>query len=140
MRGCPARPLVLTEDHRAVLDRDLHAALVGVPDEIGPDTGETFEILRKRPVLVVSDERADDLHSELLRRIDHLQEMAIHLFAMLVLRVEVVRVVREGRDLEPVAVEHVADRGGVERVDVDVRDSRVASPLSPTRRPARNLE
>ena len=101
---------------------------------------EPLEVLGQRPVLVVADERADDLHAELLRRIDHLQEMAVHLLAMLVIRVEVVRVVRERRDLEAVPVEHVADRSRVERVDVDVRDARVASSLSPARRPAGDLE
>ncbi len=34
-----ARPLVVAEDHRAVLDRDLHAALAGVGDELRPDLG-----------------------------------------------------------------------------------------------------
>ena len=108
----PAWPLVLAEDHRAVLDRDLHALLARVADEVGPDAAEALEVLRQRPVLVVADERADDLDAERGRRVDDLAQMAVDLLAVPVVRVEVVRVVGERGDLEPVPVEDVAHLAG----------------------------
>jgi hypothetical protein len=46
--------------------------------------------------------------------------MAVRLLSLRVVRVKVVRVVRERGNLEPVSVEDVSNRARVERVDVDV--------------------
>ncbi len=53
---------------------------------------------------------------------------------------EVVRVVRERRDLEPVAVEHVTNGTDVDARDVDVRRPRIAAALASGGGPARDLE
>ena len=94
----------------------------------------------QRPVLVVADEGADDLDAELGGGVDDLQEVGVHLGAVRVVRMEVVRVVGERGDLEPVAVEQLAHLARVEGVDVDVRHARVPAPLSPAARPAGDLE
>ena len=65
-----AGPLVVGEDHRAVLDGDLHALVGGVGDDVRPDLGELGEVLLQRLVLVVADERVDDGHAELRGGLD----------------------------------------------------------------------
>jgi hypothetical protein len=60
--------------------------------------------------------------------------------ALAVVRLEVVRVVRERGELEVVPFEHAADAVGIEVLHVDVRDAGVAAPLAARRRPARDLE
>ena len=72
-----ARPLVVGEDHRAVLDRDLHAVLARVRDQRRPQLGEALEVLRQRPGLVVARERADGGHAELAGRLDHLAQVRV---------------------------------------------------------------
>ena len=136
-----ARPLVVAEDHRAVLDRDLHAALARVARRAAArsarkrsrfsGSGRSLSLPTNVPTVV---------DAERLRRVDHLAQVAVDLLALRVVGVEVVRVVGERRDREAVAVERRAHRVGVERVDVDVRDARVAAPLAAGGRPARDLE
>src|SRR5215211_5820927 len=88
-----ARPFVVAEDHRAVLDCDLDPALTGVVDERGPDLPEALEVLRERPVLVVPDERPDDLDAEPLCSVDHLEEVSVDFFTVRVVGMKVVGVV-----------------------------------------------
>jgi hypothetical protein len=135
-----AGPLVVREDHRAVLDRDPYAVTRCVRDELRPHGTEPLEVLRQRAVLVVADERADGRDAEPRCGVDDLPQVTVHLCAMRVVGVEVVRVVRERRDLEPVPVEEVSHLARVERVDVDVRHAGVAPPLARARRPARDLQ
>ena len=68
--------------------------------------------------------------SSRLCRVDHLSQMAVDRLAVRVVWVKVVRVVRERRDGEAVPVERRPDLVGIELVDVDVRDTRVAAALA----------
>ncbi len=136
----PAGPLVVGEDHRAVLDRDPHAALARVRDERRPDLAEALEVLGQRPVLVVADERPDRVDPQRLGGVDHLAQVPVDRLALGVVGMEVVRVVGEGGDLEPVTVERGVHLVGVESLDVDVRHPGVAALLAAARRPARDLE
>src|SRR5439155_7215000 len=136
----PAWPLVVAEDHRAVLDRDPHAALGRMSDQRWPDLLEALEVLRVRAILVVAGKGADGVDAKALRRVDDLQQMAVHRLAVTVVGMEVVRVVRERRDLEPVLPERLVYLVRIEGLDVDVRHARVAARLAATGRPARDLE
>ena len=105
-----------------------------------PDRAEPVEVLRQRPVLVVADERPDGVDAEPCGRVDHLPQVAVDLLPVGIVRVQVVRVVRERGYLEAMPVEDVAHLAGVEVVHVDVRDARVAALLAAARRPAGDLE
>src|SRR5207245_183552 len=90
--------------------------------------------------LVATHECAHDRDLEALRSFDHTSQVVVRGLPRGVVRVEVVRVIGEGRDLEAVPVQQAAHRLRVEILDVDVRYARVAAPLAPARRPACDLE
>ena len=123
-----ARPFVPAEDHRAVLDRDLHAALLGVADERRPDRTEALEVLgqRERPG------RRRRTYRRCRRRargsVDHLAQMAVRLLARGVVRLRGCsgsrRATRSpGRVGRPPSAHAV----GVEGLDVDVADAGVTA-------------
>ena len=95
-----ARPLVVAEDHRAVLDGDLDAVVCRLGDDRRPHLLELLEVLRQRLVLVVADERVDHRHAELLGCLDHATDVGDHLGAMVEVGVQRVRVVTEAGDLD----------------------------------------
>src|SRR5437879_3132410 len=105
-----------------------------------PDPLEVLHVVNDRTLLVASHECADDRDLEALRSFDHTSQVVVRGLPRGLVRVEVVRVIGEGRDLEAVAVQQAAHRLRVEILDVDVRYARVATPLAPARRPARDLE
>src|SRR6478735_588016 len=135
-----AGPLVPAEDHRAVLDRDAHAFPFGVRDEPRPHLPELAEVVRDVLRRVAPDERADRGHAEPRRCVHHLPQVGIRVAPFARVGMEVVRVVGERGDLEPVPVEDVAHLAHVEPGDVDVRDPGVAAALASRRGPARDLE
>ncbi len=139
-----ARPLVVGEDHRAVLDRDPHAALAGVARRAaatprgsrrgcraGSSTG------RGRRTSRPCRRRASAAASITLRR------CVVRGLARLGVGRQRVRVVGERGDRQAAAREAVDDLGRlrvVERVDVDVADARVAARRALAGRPAGDLE
>ena len=135
-----AGPLVLGEDHRAVLDRDPHVALAREADDRRPHQLEFFEVLAHRAMLVAADERADDAHLEPLRGFDHPAQVVVGCLPRLGVRIEVVGVVRERGDLEVEARQQSPHRLRVEVLDVDVAHACVAPPLTAARWPARDLQ
>ena len=135
----PSRPLVEREDHRAVLDGDRDAAVLGVRHEPRPDPPEVPDAVRDALVAVPAHERAHDRDAQLVRRDDDALEMVVRGLPLARIRV-VVGVVGERGDLEPVPVEHVADALYVELRDVDVTDPRVSPALAAHRGPARDLQ
>ena len=135
-----AWPFVIGEDHRAVLDRDLHASFLSVGNKSGPDFPKAAHVVGRRPRRIVADERPDNVDAELLRCVDDLPEVGVHLITVRGIGMEVVGVVRECRDLERVLREQPADRLGVERVDIDMGHARVPSALASCCGPTRDLE
>ena len=111
-----------------------------VVDEPRPHLAELAEVVRHVLRLVAADERADGRDAERRGGVDHLPQVRVGGPALGRVGVEVVRVVRERRDLEPVPVENVPHLARVEPLDVDVRDARVAPPLAAAGRPAGDLE
>ena len=137
------RPLVAREQHRAVLDRDLDALGARAVDHRGPDLGERPQVLGQRALGIGAHERADDLDAEQRGGVDDAAEMRVDLGAVLRIGVQVVGVVGERGDLEAAGSEQLVDRrrpGGVEVLDVDVRDAGVAPLLAAADRPAGDLE
>jgi hypothetical protein len=66
--------------------------------------------------------------------------MPVDLLTVRVVGVEVVGVVGESGDRKPMSVHDPVHAVGIERLDVDVRDPRVAAPLAAAGRPAGDLE
>jgi FHS family glucose/mannose:H+ symporter-like MFS transporter len=135
-----AGPLVVGEDHRAVLDGDLHAPLARKAHQRRPHALEVLEVAGDVALLISADEGADDLNLEALRRLDDATQVRVGGLACVLVGVEVVRVVRERGDLEVVAAEQPAHGARVEVLDVDVADAGVPAALSSARRPACDLE
>ena len=100
------RPLVVGEDHRAVLDADPDAG-VGSLSDVSGHTLVSGEVLAVRLVLVVADERVDDGHPELGGRREHVAEVLDHLGPMGQVRVQRIGVVQPG-DLDP-SLDEVTD-------------------------------
>ncbi len=67
-----ARPFVIGEEHRAVLDGDLDAAFPGELDDRRPDPGIILQVLWDGLILVLSDECADHRNLQQCGRFDHL--------------------------------------------------------------------
>ena len=109
-------------------------------DERRPHRPEVVEVLGDASALVAADERADDSDAQCLCGIHDLAQVSVGRLAPGGFGVEVVRVVRERRDPEAGALEGRVDRVGVEALDVDVADARVAPLLAAGRRPAGDLE
>ena len=110
-----ARPLVVGEDHRAVLDRDLHAVLAGVVRRAAATPRGSARGSPAGCAWVAADERADGLDAELRRRLDHLAQVRVRGRARLVVRDERVRVVGERGDLEAAALQAGDDLGRLRR-------------------------
>jgi hypothetical protein len=78
-----------------------------------------------------------DSHAERLRGVDDFEQVRVHLFAVCGVWMEVIRVVRERRDLQSVPTEQFAHRVRVERVH-DVSDARVTPALAAGSGPTRS--
>jgi hypothetical protein len=76
-----------------------------VRNEGRPDLAESDQVFGGRLRLVVAGERPDDSQAERLRGVDDFDQVRVHLFAVCGVRMEVIRVVRERRDLESVLTE-----------------------------------
>jgi len=74
------------------------------------------------PVLVPADESAHDSYLEPLRGLDHPPQVSVDRLPGRLVRIEVIGVVGEGRDLEVVVVHEVSHRFGVEPLDIYVAD------------------
>ena len=133
-----ARPLVVGEDHRAVLDADPHVGLLGGPQDRRPDRFHQRHVGIDRQRRVAADEGVDDVDADLRRGFDHLDEVVGDQFAVRGVGVERVRVVPERRDADAVDADELVDVRGGRRGEVrhvEVRDPGVP-PLRFPRRPA----
>ena len=140
-----ARPLVAAEDHRAVLDRDLHAALAGVGDERRPDLVEDVDSCRRSSAPCRGPTNVPTVgHAEPRGRVDHLASGALATaLARRGVGIERVRVVGQ-RARSPARARTGRRRSRapavVEPLDVDVADAGVAAHRALGRRPAGDLE
>src|SRR6188508_712237 len=138
-----ARPLVVREEHRAVLERDLHALVVGEFHDVGPDAQRLFPVVVEVLGSVTTHERVDERDAHLPRRDHHRLEVVRDLLAMLGVGMERVRVVAEAGDRQPLGRELVDDLRGLvvgQVLDVDVARASVAPRRSGRLRPAGDLE
>ena len=109
-------------------------------DEARPHAPELAEAVRDVLRLVATHEGADDGNFERCRRVDDLLQVRVRRASLGGIGVQVVRVVGERGDLEPVLVEHSPHRAGIEARDVDVGRARVATSLGARCGPARDFE
>ena len=140
-----ARPLVVAEDHRAVLDGDLHAVVAARGSTM---SGQTLE--RRLPVLVevlrciAAHERVDEGHAHLLAAAS-ITSFRCAIAAPLTFRIGMqrVRIVAQPRDRQALRVDLVDDllRPTLREVgDIDVGGAGVATGRPAGRRPAGDLQ
>src|SRR5436190_9367969 len=113
--GCQvlsARPFVLTEQHRAVFQANLHALALGFVNDIGPDT------LKDRPVRfdrfrgIPTDESVDYADVQPGRRPDYFLEMIGHDAPMFRIRIERIGIITQPREGDTGLGDQVADAAG----------------------------
>jgi hypothetical protein len=126
--------------HHAVLDHQLHAPLARVVDQWREDALGLPQVLGDALRGIPPDERSNGHAAELRRGVDAGADMGVVGFALGGIRMEVVVVVGERRELQPAAVEsaaHSRDLGRVEPVRGDMagREGAVTQ-----LRPGRELE
>ena len=95
-----ARPLVTTEQHRAVLDGDLDPGVAREPDDRRPDLERDFPVLVLGLRRVTAHERVHERHAHGTRRGDDVLQMTDDLRAMLRVRMKWIRVEPETGDAE----------------------------------------
>ena len=93
-----ARPLVVAEQHRAVLEGELAAVVVGEADDVRPDAERLVPVVVLVLRAVGAHERVDERDVHRLGGGDHVAEVADDLLAMLGIGMERVRVVAETGD------------------------------------------
>ena len=138
-----ARPLIVAEDHRAVLDRDLDAVRIASSTISGGQTSrKTAKFSAHALGLVAPHEGAHTADAKLLRRHNHLAQVIVDLLAMLEIRVQIVRVIASEEIERPRRVGGAAGSRprARSRVDIDMADAGVAPRRARTSRPARNLD
>ena len=139
----PARPFVVAEDHRTVLDGQLHPVVLGELDDARPDLQGILPVLVGVLRGVGADERVHQRDVHLTSRHDHLLQVADDSLAMRWVGVERVRVVPETGDREAFAVDLVGDLASLpvgDVDDVDVARARIATICAGALRPTGNLE
>ena len=120
MRGVVARlwppgHSSLAEQHRAVLDGDLPAVVLGERDDVRPDAEGLLPVRVLVLRAVGAHERVDQRDVHRLGRGDDVLEVADDLGAMGRVRVERVRVVAEAGDGQALGGDLVDDLGGLAR-------------------------
>jgi hypothetical protein len=126
--------------HDAVLDHQSHAALARVVDERRKDTLGLPQILGDAASRIAADERADGDAAEHRCRVDTGAEMRVVGLALRVVGCEVVVVVRERGQNEPVLVERSANALGLGLVEsVRLHVARREGPVAQVR-PGGELE
>lgn len=75
MRRVPTRPLLITEDHRAVFEGDLAPVVARMGDDVGPDLEGDVPIGVNMQGSVAAAECIDNRHPHMTRRDDHLLQM-----------------------------------------------------------------
>ena len=93
-----ARPLVVAEQHRAVLERDLPPVVLREADDVRPDAERLLPVLVLVLRPVAAHERVHERDVHLLGGVDHLLEVADDLRAVLRVGVERVGVEAEAGD------------------------------------------
>src|SRR5438034_9144660 len=103
------RPLVVGEDHRAVLDGDLYAMIGGKLHERRPDLFKLTAVLLNRLVPVTPDEGPNDGHVQHLGGDDDFLQVISHHRPVVRIGVKGIGVVSERRDFQSVLVHQAED-------------------------------
>ena len=139
----PARPLVVAEEHRAVLDRDLPAVVLRERHDVRPDLERLLPVRVLGLCSVGAHERVDEGDVHLLGGRDHVLEVTDDGLTMRRVRMERVRVVAQPGDRQALAHDLVDDLGRLrcgEVRDIDVGRAGVAAGRPARARPAGDLD
>src|SRR5262249_27897170 len=117
------RPLVFGEQHRAVLDTDLDAALLGQLHDGLPGSAKAFPVVVDRAGPIAADEAVHHWNAEQVRGFDNLADMARAGLCFGRVGAERVGVVAESADGETGCGHFFLDRlrpGAIEPRDIEV--------------------
>ncbi len=127
-----AGPLVRAEEHRAVLDRDLHALVLRQLDDGRPDLLEELDVLFHGLVLIPADEGGDHAHAQLAACLDERLQVLDGSFALCKVGIHGVGIVGQGGDMHAFPGHIVHHIFGVlvvfqHALSIDVADTGVAA-------------
>src|SRR4030042_6564454 len=137
-----ARPLIVREDHRAVLDGNLNAIRFSELDDRRPNLGIIYQILRNGLVLIFADESTNNGHLQHICSLNHLLQVRNYYLTLLDIWMERIRIIRERRDCHAVVINHLTNVLGlsfVQFVNIDMRNTRITAGGF-LERPASNLD
>src|SRR6187401_202595 len=138
-----ARPLVVAEQHRAVLEGQLPAVVVGEADDVGPDAQRLLPVVVRVLRAVRAHERVDERDVHRLRGGDDVAEVTDDLLAVHRIRVERVGVVAEAGNVQAPGPDASRQLGGLTRAlvgDVDVAGPGISPARAGRPRPAGDLD
>ncbi len=138
-----ARPLVVREQHRAVLERDPASVVLRIADDVRPDAERLLPVLVLVLRTVTAHEGVDERDVHLLGRVDDELEVADDGRAVGGVRVQRVRVEAQAGDGEALALDLGADLRGLVRGqvgDVDVARAGIPAGVAGRAGPAGDLE
>jgi hypothetical protein len=107
----PTRPLVVAEEHRAVLDRDLAAMVLRECHDVRPDLERLLPVRVLGLCGVGAHERVHEGDVHLLGRGDHVPQVADDGLPVRRIRMQRVRVVAQAGDRQALALDLVDDLG-----------------------------
>ena len=125
-----ARPFVVREEHRAVLDGDFHADLLGIADDRGPDFFDQFNVFIHILGRIAADESADHVDAEHLGSVHQLVNMSNGGVGLFLVGIERVRIVSQRGDFHALGLAVSVDLGGLlfgEVGDINVADAGVTA-------------
>ena len=99
-----ARPLILTKEHRAVFNGDLHTVRLCKTDQRLPYLFHQLKILFHRFRLIPSDKRSNHIDAKLCTCKDHILKMRRRFRPLLQIFIHRVRIVSKGRDLHVIFI------------------------------------
>ena len=135
-----AGPLVVGEEHRAVLDPDAHAFLLGVADQRPPDLEEPGPVGVDRQRGVSPHEGIHDPDPQLGRGVDDLEQVRDRHVRLGPIGRQRVRIVSQSRDRHAGTGRQVTQPSDIVGArHVQVRHPRIAT-LGASRRPAHQLD
>ena len=139
----PTWPLVVAEQHRAVLEGDPASVVLRVADDVRPDAQGLRPVVVLILRAVTAHERIHQRDVHQLGRVDHLLEVRDDRRPVLRVRMERIRVEAEAGDREALGLDLCPDIPGLRRRqvrDVDMAGARVPARRAVAPRPARDLE
>ena len=121
-----AGPLIRAEEHGAVLDGDLHAALLGQSDDVGPDLPEQLDVLFEGLMLILADKGGDHVYAQLGGSPDDGLQVGNRRFPLFQVRVHGVGIEGQRRNLQSLGRSQLLDIVGVGIVLADTLAVNVA--------------